>query len=220
MQLTLPSGLSVFVNMYQVGDAPNYAIGNQVGDNYNGTASGSPAITYTFDLESQGAGDYWCQLFIVGVGQGVYFPVRNNVARPYMSWEDINLITLVDDVVVTNVTQPTDADVKLVRPIRIGDDYVDQVGRAWKFDVNGITGYAAADLTCKFGGKLNGVGWDVTGTVSTITGGVRLQFDLPKSATQSLEPGWYAFSAEINTVVGGYEVTRVAGKVQLVEKQS
>jgi hypothetical protein len=217
MELTLPAGLTVYVNMYAVGSAPTYAVGTQAGDNYSGTASGN---TYTFDLESQTTGDWWCQLFISGTGQGVYFPVRDDVAYPWTPWEILDVITLVDDVMVTNVTQPAAAEIRLREPIKIGDDYIDAVGRAWKFDVNGINGYAAADLTCKFGGKLNGVGWDVTGTVSTITGGVRLQFDLPKAATQGLTPGQYAWDAEINTVVGGYEVTRVYGKVQLVEKQT
>jgi hypothetical protein len=217
MELTLPASLSTTVQFYSVGAAPGYALGDAVGDERNGSASGN---TYTYDPEELTAGDYWCQLLISGVGTGVYFPVRDNVAYPWTPWEVLDVITLVDDAVVTSVTQPTDADVKLIRPIRIGDDYVDAVGRAWKFDVNAINGYAAGDLACRFGGQLNGVGWLVTGTVSTITGGIRLQFDLPKAATQDLEPGYYAWSAEVYTVVGGYEVTRVTGKVQLVEKQT
>jgi hypothetical protein len=212
----IPPGLTTTIQLRTrtVGsDTP----GANVGSPISGTSSGT---TYTYSLGAYATGDYWCVLSGVSDPDAGAFPVRDDTAYPYLSWGLLDLITLIDDVVVTNVTQPTDADVKLIRPIRIGDDYVNAVGRAWKFDVNGISGYAAADLACRFGGQLNGVGWLVTGTVSTITGGIRLQFDLPKAATQDLDPGYYAWSAEVYTVVGGYEVTRVAGKVQLVEKQT
>tara|TARA_R110000868_G_scaffold101057_1_gene278191 strand:- start:954 stop:1562 length:609 start_codon:yes stop_codon:yes gene_type:complete len=202
--------------MYAVGT--DYAIGAQAGDNYNGTASGN---TYTFDLESQTAGDYWCQLFISGTGQGVYFPVRNDVAYPWTPWEVI-VNTLVDAVVVGNVTQPTAAKERLTDPIIIGDDYLASVGRNFEWQVNAISGKTAAELSCRWGGKKDGVGWLVDGTVTTITGGISLKFDLPKTATASLTPGFYSWSVEVYTTSGGIEVTRVVGKqpVQLVEKQT
>jgi hypothetical protein len=139
-----------------------------------------------------------------------------------LTWGIIDLITLTDSVVVANVTQPTAAKERLVDAIIIGDDYLASVGRNFEWQVNAISNYAAADLSCKFGGKLDGVGWLVSGTVTTISGGISLKFDLPKSATSSLEPGYYAWSVEVFTTVGGIEVTRVVGKqpVQLVEKQT
>ncbi len=91
MELTLPASLSVYVNMYAVGSAPTYAVGAQAGDDYFATASGN---TYTFDLESQTAGDWWCQLFIGGTGTGVYFPVRDDVAYPWTPWEVIEATVL------------------------------------------------------------------------------------------------------------------------------
>jgi hypothetical protein len=83
MQLTLPASLTTTVQFYTVGSAPGYAIGAATGDERNGSASGN---TYTYDAEELTTGDYWCQLLISGVGTGVYFPVRDNVAYPWTPW--------------------------------------------------------------------------------------------------------------------------------------
>jgi predicted cobalt transporter CbtA len=152
---------------------------------------------------------------------GSAFPVRDDVAYPYDRWEAI-VNTLVDNVLVANVTQPTAVKDRLIDPIIIGDDYLNSVGRAFEWQVNAISGYAAGDLSCRWGGKKDGVGWLVSGTVTTITGGISLKFDLPKASTSSLTAGYYAWSVEVYTTVGGIEVTRVVGKqpVQLMEKQT
>lgn len=89
MELTLPSGLSTTVQFYTVSDA--YTIGAAIGDERNGSASGN---TYTYDPEELTAGDYWCQLLISGVGTGVYFPVRDNVAYPWTPWSIIEATVL------------------------------------------------------------------------------------------------------------------------------
>lgn len=218
MELTLPPGYTAVIQLKTrtVGSATP---GANVGSPITGTAVGS---AYTFDLGAYETGDYWGQLTGVSDPAAGPFPVRDDVAY-FMTWELLDMITLIDPVVVANVTQPTAAKERLIDPIVIGDDYLASVGgRNFEWQVNAISGYTAADLTCKFGGSKDGVGWLVTGTVTTITGGISLKFDLPKAATASLEPGYYAWSVEVTTTVGGYEVTRVVGKqpVQLMEKQT
>jgi hypothetical protein len=214
MKLTLPASLTTTVQLYAVGS--NYAVGSASGSELSGTSSGN---TYTYNSPS--TGDYWARLKISGAFAGDYFPVRDNVAYPWTPWEVI-VNTFVDAVVVGNVTQPTAAKERLVDPIIIGDDYLSSVGRNFEWQVNAISGYTASELTCKFGGRMDGLGWLVTGTVTTITGGISLKFDLPKASTASLTPGYYAWSVEVSTTAGGIEVTRVVGKqpVQLVEKQT
>ena len=213
----IPPGLTTSVQLYvrTVGsDTPGAAVGSAI----SGTSSGA---TYTYALGAYVAGDYWAVLTGVSSPVGSAFPVRDDVAY-FLPWETLDMITLTDAVVVGNVTQPTAAKERLVDPIIIGDDYLASVGRNFEWQVNAISGYSAAELGCSFGGSKDGVGWLVTGTVATITGGISLSFDLPKSATQDLEPGYYAWSVEVSTNVGGIEVTRVVGKqpVLLMEKQT
>ncbi len=212
----IPPGLTTTVTLY-VHNNDN-TVGSLV-DTFDGTSSGT---TYTYNLEVNNIGDFYCVLTGVSNPVASAFPVRDDVAYPYLTWELLDMITLIDAVVVANVTQPTAAKERLVDPIIIGDDYLASVGRNFEWQVNAISGYTAAELSCSFGGQLDGVGWLVTGTVTTITGGISLKFDLPKAATQDLEPGYYAWSVEVSTTVGGIEVTRVVGKqpVQLVEKQT
>jgi hypothetical protein len=213
----IPPGLTTTIQLKArtVGsDTP----GSNVGTPISGSSSGS---TYTYSLGSYATGDYWAVLSGVSDPAGSAFPVRDDKAYPYSRWETI-VNTLVDNVLVANVIQPTAVKDRLVDPIIIGDDYLASVGRNFEWQVNAISGYAAGDLSCRWGGKNDGVGWLVSGTVTTITGGISLKFDLPKTATSSLTAGYYAWSVEVFTTVGGIEVTRVVGKqpVQLVEKQT
>ena len=210
----IPPSLTTTVQLYVRNS--NNSVGSAVGGAISGTSSGS---TYTYSLGSYATGDYFAVLSGVSDPVGVAFPVRDDVGYPTLTWEIIDMITLVDAAIVANVTQPTAAKERLVDPIIIGDDYLASVGRNFEWQVNAISNYAAGALSCKFGGQMDGVGWLVTGTVTTITGGISLKFDLPKASTASLEPGYYAWSVEVYTTVGGIEVTRVIGKqpVQLVE---
>ena len=212
----IPPGLTTSIELY-VRNSDN-TVGSIV-ETYNGTGSGS---TYTFDIQTESTGDYFGVLSGVSDPVGAAFPVRDDVGYPTLTWGILDLITLTDAVVVANVTQPTAAKERLVDPIIIGDDYLASVGRNFEWQVNAISNYAAGDLSCKFGGQLDGVGWLVTGSVTTISGGISLKFDLPKSATSSLTAGYYAWSVEVYTTVGGIEVTRVVGRqpVQLVGKQT
>ena len=212
----IPPSLTTTIQLY-VRNSDN-TVGSAVGSPISGSSSGS---TYTYSLGSYVSGDYFAILSGVSDPVGSAFPVRDDVAY-FIPWELLDMITLTDAVVVANVTQPTAAKERLVDPIIIGDDYLASVGRNFEWQVNAISNYTAAELSCKFGGKKDGVGWLVSGTVTTITGGISLKFDLPKTATADLGPGYYAWSVEVYTTSGGIEVTRVVGKqpVQLVEKQT
>jgi len=174
---------------------------------------------YTYSVDWPYTGDFDCVLLGFVDSAPSPFPVRDGVAYPELSWTQLDSITRYDAVTV----QPTTERQKLSEAIIIGDDYLQSLGRHFEFRVSGITGYAAADLTCKFAGKNDGTGWSVSGTVADITGGLSLKFDLPKATTASLEAGWYLWSVEVSTVVGGLEVTRVIGaknceRVELREK--
>lgn len=216
MELILPASLTTTLQLYaDVVTAGVHSVGAAVGSPYSGSASGN---VYTYAIPA--SGDYWGEL-IIGSSAQPKFAVRDDKAY-FIDWGLLDMITLTDAVVVANVTQPTAAKERLVDPIIIGDDYLASVGRNFEWQVNAISNYTAADLSCRWGGKKDGVGWLVSGTVTTITGGISLKFDLPKTATADLEPGYYAWSVEVYTTVGGIEVTRVVGKqpVQLVEKQT
>ena len=206
----IPPGYTASVQLYVKSTATT--TGSVIALDY---ASG----VYTCTVAS---GDYDVQLLGVSDPDGARFPMRDGVAWIGFTWAQIDMITLIDAVVVNNVLQPTTAKERLEEPIIIGDDYLASVGRNFEWQVNAISGYVAADLTCSFGGSKDGTGWLVTGTVATITGGISLKFDLPKATTQALVAGYYAWSVEVKTIVGGIEVTRVIGSkpVQLREKQT
>jgi hypothetical protein len=114
-------------------------------------------------------------------------------------------------------------------PIIIGDDYLATHEKAFKWEVPALPGVAFGDATCFFGGKSVYLdtpnSWSVEGTVSEVDADTwELSFDLPKSATESLEPDVYDWSAEVRDAAAN-EVTRVRNtedryRVRLVEKQT
>jgi hypothetical protein len=200
----IPPGLTTTIQLY-VRNSDN-TVGSAVGSTISGTSSGS---TYTYTLGSYASGDYFAILTGVSDPVGSAFPVRDDVAFDNLTWSQLDMLTLVDAVVVANVTQPTAAKERLTDPIVIGDDYLASMGRNFEWQVNAIIGYAASQLSCTWTGSRNGTGWSVTGTVTTITGGLSLKFDLPDTATSSLKPGPYDWCVQVTTNVGGYVVTRV-----------
>ncbi len=211
LTLQLPPSLTPTIQLYaRIGGA---AVGSPV------TMVEGSASIYTCTVPS---GDYDVILSGVSTPNALPFPMRDGIAYDSLTWELIDMITLIDSVLVNNLSQPTAAKNKLPDPIIIGDDYLASVGRNFEWQVNAITGYTAANLTCSFGGSMGANAWLVTGTVTTITGGLSLKFDLPKTSTASLHPGYYAWSVEVKTAIGGIEVTRVVGSqpVQLVAKQT
>ncbi len=125
-----------------------------------------------------------------------------------------------------NVTSPVTATGQLASPLVIGDDYLAANGRRFRWTVALPSGYVIATSTARFGMRYEddeGVNsFIATGTVTDATGGnVHLDFDVAKTVTGTLRPGWYEWSVEIVSGTG-VEVTRVkSGKnVEWQEKQT
>ena len=124
------------------------------------------------------------------------------------------------------VTSPVTASGQLTSPLIIGDDYLAANGRRFRWTVELPSGYVIATSTARFGMRYadeQGVNeFIATGTVSDATGGnVHLDFDVAKTVTGTLRPGWYEWSVEIVSATG-VEITRVkSGKnVEWQEKQT
>jgi hypothetical protein len=125
-----------------------------------------------------------------------------------------------------NVSTPVTATGQLASPLIIGDDYLAANGRRFRWTVELPSGYVIATSTARFGMRYEddeGVNeFIATGTVTDATGGnVHLDFDVAKTVTGLLRPGWYQWSVEIVSATGT-EITRVkSGKnVEWQEKQT
>jgi hypothetical protein len=125
-----------------------------------------------------------------------------------------------------NVSTPVTATGQLASPLIIGDDYLAANGRRFRWTVELPSGYVIATSTARFGMRYEddeGVNEFVsTGTVTDATGGnVHLDFDVARTVTGTLRPGWYEWSVEIVSVTG-VEITQVkSGKnVEWQEKQT
>lgn len=123
-------------------------------------------------------------------------------------------------------TSPVTATGQLASPLIIGDDYLAANGRRFRWTVALPSGYSIATSTARFGVRYEddeGVNSFVaTGTVTDATGGnVYLDFDVAKTVTGVLRPGWYEWSVEIVSATG-VEITQVkSGKnVEWQEKQT
>jgi hypothetical protein len=124
------------------------------------------------------------------------------------------------------VTSPVTATGQLTSPLIIGDDYLAANGRRFRWTVALPSGYVIATSTARFGMRYEddeGPNTFVaTGTVTDATGGnVHLDFDVTKTVTGTLRPGWYQWSVEIVSAAG-VEITQVkSGKnVEWQEKQT
>jgi hypothetical protein len=125
-----------------------------------------------------------------------------------------------------SVSTPVTATGQLASPLIIGDDYLAANGRRFRWTVELPSGYVIATSTARFGMRYEddeGVNEFVsTGTVTDATGGnVHLDFDVAKTVTGTLRPGWYEWSVEIVSATG-IEITRVkSGKnAEWQEKQT
>jgi hypothetical protein len=112
-----------------------------------------------------------------------------------------------------NVSTPVTATGQLASPLIIGDDYLAANGRRFRWTVELPSGYVIATSTARFGMRYEddeGVNeFIATGTVTDATGGnVHLDFDVAKTVTGTLRPGWYEWSVEIVSATG-VEITRV-----------
>lgn len=109
------------------------------------------------------------------------------------------------------IVSPVGAGGNITTPIFAGDDYKASNGRAFEWTIDARTGFSAGTATCRFGGSSEDTGdsWNVSGTVSDIGGGKwKLSFDLTKTVTATLSPGFYRWSVELVNP-GGDEVTEV-----------
>jgi hypothetical protein len=112
-----------------------------------------------------------------------------------------------------NVSTPVTATGQLASPLIIGDDYLAANGRRFRWTVELPSGYVIGTSTARFGMRYEDEQgpntFVATGTVTDATGGnVHLDFDVAKTITGTLRPGWYEWSVEI--VSGsGVEITRV-----------
>jgi hypothetical protein len=111
------------------------------------------------------------------------------------------------------VSSPVTATGQLASPLIIGDDYLAANGRRFRWTVALPSGYVIGTSTARFGMRYEddeGVNEFVsTGTVTDATGGnVHLDFDVAKTVTGTLRPGWYEWSVEIVSA-SGVEITRV-----------
>ena len=125
-----------------------------------------------------------------------------------------------------NVSTPVTSSGQIASPLIIGDDYLAANGRRFRWTVPLPSGYVIATSSAKFGMRYQddqGVNSFVaTGTVTDATGGnVHLDFDVAKTVTGTLRPGWYDWSVEIASA-SGTEITRVkSGKnAEWQEKQT
>jgi hypothetical protein len=125
-----------------------------------------------------------------------------------------------------NVSTPVTATGQLASPLIIGDDYLAANGRRFRWTVALPSGYVIGTSTARFGMRYEddeGVNsFIATGTVTDATGGnIHLDFDVTKTVTGTLRPGWYEWSVEIVSATGT-EITRVkSGKnVEWQEKQT
>ena len=121
---------------------------------------------------------------------------------------------------------PVTSSGQITSPLVIGDDYLAANGRAFSWTFALPTGFVAATASCRFGMRFEdeqGVNSFVaTGTVTDAgSGNVTLSFDVAKTVTGTLRPGWYDWSVEIVSA-SGVEVTRVkSGKnAEWQEKQT
>jgi len=121
---------------------------------------------------------------------------------------------------------PVTSSGQITSPLVIGDDYLAANGRAFSWTVALPTGFVAATASCRFGMRFEdeqGVNsFIATGTVTDAgSGNVTLSFDVAKTVTGDLRPGWYDWSVEIVSA-SGVEVTRVkSGKnAEWQEKQT
>ena len=185
------------------------------------TAIGSPIALansgYTYSVDWAYTGDFDCVLLgFVDVAPSS-FPVRDGVAYPTSSWEEVEQLEA-----IAAAAGPVASTGQITTPIVIGDDYLAANGRAFQWTIAALTGYVVGTATCKFGGSYKTNTWLVTGTVTDVgSGNWTISFDLPKASTAALDEGYYSWSVEVMSA-GGTEITRVRSgrNVLLVDKQT
>lgn len=100
-----------------------------------------------------------------------------------------------------------------ITSIILGDDYLAENDRAFEWLIDPVAGFDIATCTCWFGGAANSSAnaWRVQGSITEEDDKWKLSFDLPKTATESLDRGPYEWSVSVHDAEGT-EVTRVRNK--------
>jgi hypothetical protein len=135
------------------------------------------------------------------------------------------VIAAIEDVAATGtvtVVSPVDSTGKINGAIVIGDDYLAANSRAFTWTIPAITGVTAGTATARFGGAKEGESWLVVGTITVSGSNWVLSFDLPRTETEDLTEGYYAWSVKVYSA-SGTEITRVRSNtnpVQLVRGQA
>jgi len=143
------------------------------------------------------------------------------------SWDEAVEVFQIASTSIVNTASyagPVDTEGDISAPIIIGDDYLAANDRAFVWTVSEIAGIDYTTATCTFGGERKGQSWSVTGTItdSATAGSWDLTFDLDRTDTATLRPGYYAWSVEIKGASDGAEATVVRSgvEVELREKQT
>lgn len=206
LEFNCTTGLTLSCKLFAVGS-----------DTVVATASASEKTNnknrYTVAFTDVAAGAYQMTAFVGSTGgfANEVYDLTLSTATFYPRSELGDIKTKTDLITSSTVTSsnPVTTAGTIESTLIIGDDYLNANGRAFSWTVAAITGITAATATCSFGGVYKTSSWLVTGTLtdngnSTWT----LRFDLPKSVTSLLEPGYYDWSVEIASS-GGTEVTPV-----------
>jgi hypothetical protein len=214
------------------------------------TAVGTLQVLTRLDsmIESDGAGQFRFDTIALsmapaggGGGGGTDWTSSERTAiRGILGFNSSGVISLPSEGVLDSIKDKTDlitsgtvqtslpvtSSGQITSPLVIGDDYLAANGRAFSWTVALPTGFVAATASCRFGMRFE----DETGVNSFIStgavtdagsGNVTLSFDVAKTVTGDLRPGWYDWSVEIVSA-SGVEVTRVkSGKnAEWQEKQT
>jgi hypothetical protein len=223
VELDLESGITPSLQLYSVASR---VTGASSGSAVTGTLVSGTSVRYVFSITAN-AGDYYAKISSSGtVIATACLRVTASSFDIDNDWPPIESRTLISTsggVTVTNQSPVSATTAEINGPLFIGDDYLSANTRAFNWTISAPTGYTIGTSSCRFGGKKDGVGWLVTGTITDAgSGNWSMSFDLPKTATQDLEAGYYQWSVEVRDA-NGTEITRVKAKkngVQLVEKQT
>jgi hypothetical protein len=199
------------------------------------TAVGTLQVLTRLDsmIESDGAGQFRFDTIALsmapagGGGGGTDWTSNERTAiRSVLGFNSSGVISLPTEGVLDAIKDKTDlitsgtvytalpvtSSGQITSPLVIGDDYLNSNGRAFSWTVALPTGYVVGTSTCKFGMRYEdsqGINsFIATGTVVDAgAGNVTLRFDVSKSTTQDLRPGWYDWSVEISSATS--EITPV-----------
>ena len=98
------------------------------------------------------------------------------------------------------ISQPVATSGQIDKPIIIGDDYLATNDRAFEWTIDAPTGATIANSSCSFGiVSDHGGSFKVSGLISDAGSGKwKLSFDVARTETESLTPGSYTWSVQVD----------------------